>query len=315
MTTEQRHAYDSPTQRQRWLSVVNRSDEQIPGFALLRLDRIINTHISQELLDGQAVYKVYKPDSDSEAMQNPAMLLVNGPTPIPPGKYGKATQDWPATVLHDGKEDGLPNGFPCGPKADSWYVWSGGAAFTAQTHDIARPVTAPADGVHTVWIGLGNGKNQGSQIGVTGGGTGVAVNDFIPLFGTQIADGAEINSGGDGVKITKAGIWFVSASATLSSTTAPRGSHLRMSLYKNTTWTGFLGYRLQDIEEGEYGDEELTTAENVCFPAILDLEVDDELKLKNDGGYETDYGSAILVAHKLSSPFETSSGTLTYPPT
>src|SRR5947207_1254510 len=98
----------------RWLSCKNATSpaETIPGFALLQV-------VGQEEVERQVVYDVARPNLYIAQSQNPAHLLINGPTPIPAGRFGSATQDFPARVLHE-KADavlaGEGTGNTCGPR-------------------------------------------------------------------------------------------------------------------------------------------------------------------------------------------------------
>src|SRR5438067_85095 len=132
----------------RWLSCRNatRPAETIPGFALMQIT-------GQEQVERQVVFDVARPDQFIEEAQNGAKLLFNGPTPILAGKFGAATQDFPARVLHELSDSGQSGhllGFPCGPRRDSWKVWSTGRAFSVVAADPSG-ASVPA-GDELLWV-------------------------------------------------------------------------------------------------------------------------------------------------------------------
>jgi len=142
--------------RQRWLSVRNMSSETVPPFGLMMLKR----GSQQEKLGENSVWLIDKPDRYAEDDQLPGQFLVNGGVPIRPQGYGEGTQDWPAQVLFEsptgstatsltstttGLTTAVPVGF-CGPKADSWKVWTDRQAFM-------REAIASATRSECTWIG------------------------------------------------------------------------------------------------------------------------------------------------------------------
>ena len=135
----------------RWLSCVNKSNEEIPPYAIMMLHDYSNRETrgyGAYEQDGQAVWYVNKCDALMEEHQNAACLFVNSNEPIPKGKPGRCTRDWPAQVAHDGSFDKLGPGMPCGPRKDSWFVWSTGTALACMGHNAGdKPAKK-----HTVWV-------------------------------------------------------------------------------------------------------------------------------------------------------------------
>jgi hypothetical protein len=162
MNTNNQHEQQTPDKMRRWQACYNGTYGAIPAFALMQIvhSDYAPVYWGQSVRDGQVIVKVQKPDDEAEKAQDPAMLCVNGPTPIPPNGYGMCTQDWPAAVLHDGGEDRLPNGFNCGPKSGSWFVWSTGWAFTCQSHDAAVNPILGEESKHLVWISPGSVRTK-----------------------------------------------------------------------------------------------------------------------------------------------------------
>ena len=319
--------YRSPRDRIRWFPLKNMEQtETIPGFALVMLkkgDR--NGFFTQEMLEQQAVWRGYRPDADAEALQDPAMLVVNGPTPIPPGQIGKCTQDWPAQVLHDGSADSLPNAVQCGPARDSWYVWSGYSAFTCLSHDVTRAAPGTANGVHTAWIAPAHGVASPfsaltAGLTVSAGGT-VTFGNTSATSTSKGAPPIAQDAAGlvTGYTMTIGGHWWVSVSATVSSTAAPEGSTLRLRVYDGTTGTYLTGHRMQTIGTfgtgpgTYYGGDPLYTAENIAFSGPLIIaEAGNVLSLKNDSAYDLVLADVIFSVHLLANPTE-NTGTLVYP--
>jgi hypothetical protein len=152
----------------RWLLAYNNSAEEVPPYALVEL---LGT---QDTQDGSPVWDIDKPSATAEADQNPRMLAVNGPTPIPAGQIGTITQDWPALVLHDSTDTDLIAGGTCGAKEDSWAAWSTGTAFTCQSYDATLPAAYFASGMEGVWVGAlppATGPKYGKLDGVWQSGT------------------------------------------------------------------------------------------------------------------------------------------------
>lgn len=329
--------------QQRKLSVKNMTNETIPGFACMYLDidRAPDTateHIEQfyshEAERGKGVYLVGKPNAVCEAMQNPALLIINGPTPIPPYQNGWGTQDWPAQVLAYGsypkKTDAnlagihLPNGAWCGPKDDCWTIGPG-HAFTTQSHDATKPL-ATSSGHHTHLIAPNYlGQTALAESRSTAGT--VEYNNPFPLysivferpdfpasettvcvFGLPGAAGGSTAGLGsfDTLEFLAGGIYWLSIAATLSSATAPEGYTLKIALATRAPGaSGFSdsylsGYRLQCVEQYDYtGHVDFYTAENVAFSGPLEVVKGEQVRLYNRATYEMSAGGVILSAFRM----------------
>lgn len=86
-----------------------------------------------ERVDGVEVFRVQKCTQRGAELQEPWNFIFNGPTPIPAGKIGTGTLDFPALGLHEPKSDRpgsewgnewLFAGDECGPVADQWFLSS-----------------------------------------------------------------------------------------------------------------------------------------------------------------------------------------------
>lgn len=275
------------------------SGETIPGYGLVYLD--VDNGAGWFGTQGgrdDVVFLVGKPNASAVDIQDPALLAVNGPIPIPPGRRGVVTQDWPAQVLHYGFQDGLPNGWQCGPKADSWGIWSGGTAFTCITHDQTDPVHSINDGVdpHTVWIAAGrkNGiiHTAARIAGTFAAGKQITFQNLAPATnadgnGSGQAPLTSVNTNGQ-ITIKKAGRFWIMFSGVISSLTAREGNALRVRVYKNDVATEYTAHRKQTIGtstgvECFYGGPPVYTEETVVIQGPLDLKAGDVLTVKNAG--------------------------------
>lgn len=301
MSTQDDPNRRTPRDSIRWLAVKNMSGEAIPGHALMCLKKDDGDGFyCHEIKGNQILWRVYKPDEDAELFQNPATLIVNGPTVIPPDGEGKGTQDWPAQVLHDGARDALPNFRVCGPKANEWVVFSRLKAFTCLCHDKAKGGlgTGGNPGVHTVWISpfpqyepperayfLTNSQEIDSEEGnltlTLGENRGrLPPPEYLTL--------ENYSSGGSFLYFdTKgAGTWTFDISATLSSQNATEGSPLRITLVKRPADTSeaeptpFSGFRNQLIEDDQGYQSPFHSAENVAFGGWIDVEAGDIFEIQ-----------------------------------
>lgn len=272
----------------RWLSCKNVAipAETIPGFALLQV-------VGQEEIERQVVYRVAKPSTAVEQSQNPARLLFNSPTPIPPGQFGAATQDFPARVLHETSDtivlrEGAGN--TCGPRADSWKAWSTGRAYSLTAVDKSGASVAAGD--ELLWVTRGQldpavygAAFRVSPSEIPPGGT---ITPLVDVYRDPLSDGLPqgVLFAGTGLTTTISGSYLVGFSLSLLSLTAPRGSLLVVRLYYDGQPTQYSGVRAQDIERDEYGTNVLISFENVCQTGPLRLAAGKVLELHNESNYE-----------------------------
>lgn len=283
----------SPRHQTRWMSFRNTSKETVPPYGLLALEDGDTGFLGNTKRGEQSVWLLKKPDEAAYADQDPARLFVNGPTPVPAGGYGVCTQDWPAQVLHNGAEDGLPNGYACGPKPDSWFVWSGGRAFTCVTHDRTWPVGVGP--YHTVWISSVRADAATTLMATVGRGTTYTVESGKIVPSNEVHDSLllQFTKGDEAGKwvVSFPGIYLFGFQATIWSDSAARGSVLSLSLAVNDTSTDWKAQRVQDIEVVDYEDdaynptELLTTQENVAATGLIKLEEDDVVSVLNTSAY------------------------------
>ena len=196
------------------MSVYNSANETAPSFAIMRL--ATDEDACMEDLDGQGVWVVGKPDADAEARQDPMMLFVNGPVPIPAGHYGIASQSWPVRCqLADAN---MAAGDTCGPSANSWTADANGTAFRLLSNDVIDDAASasltlgwvsPSYAVTILPATLGANLTSGNSANATllvgasrsSNGDTVVVYD-LPTFitaGKQIVSGTKIRTYYDSV--------------------------------------------------------------------------------------------------------------------
>lgn len=318
MTLPMIPGYRSPRDEIRWLSIKNKSEETIPGFAVTYLDvdgySPYPFYSVFEVEGEELIWLVTKPDAVCEALADPALVIVNGPQPIPPGGTGRGTQDWPAQVLHYAPQ-ALPNGWSCGPVADSWYIDGNGGGFTHVSHDRSAPVGEIHSAVHTAWIAPGRGSRERFAT-LTGGSSAIdagaalalatATSSQLALFGAAGDYGGPEDDAGNAFELAVGSDLWLSVSATLSSATAAEGSALRLRIetrkYNGSSWSSSIlyGYRLHEIdEESPYGTVEFKTAENVSFAGVLQFDRGDQIRLVNDSSVSISAAAVILGAHRI----------------
>jgi hypothetical protein len=148
----------NPFEQIRWFLGKNMTSETIPPRACCGL-----AHSGEPIVKGMTgaitaidddsdipYWNLFKPDLYHERCQSPSCVVFNGPEPIPPGKKGRVTQDYPAAALcHAANGDGIA----IGPIAGKWFLgrWrdafrSVGITFDAgETYDLSTIVVGGSD--------------------------------------------------------------------------------------------------------------------------------------------------------------------------
>ncbi len=288
----------------RTIRVYNAGDETIPGYAIMRFANLGESPGSdgddffrQDTNRGEVAWEVQKPDAKACATLEPSNFCFNLQTPIKPKGYGRATVDFPCQVLHNGKDDSLPNGFECGPVPDEWHVLSsdqGGVGFNCLSHDISQAAGSKTSGEHTVWIGLRRERTGGHGQYY---GAGVDPGERVELFqggSTSLQSGMEVIE--NIVRVDAPGLYLFGWQCCMTSD-EDRGTLLRLdttqwskatrnsegNVIENGTETPtiFYGFREQEVEEDQYGNEIRHGTENVACTGFANLDRDEGLSLKN----------------------------------
>lgn len=320
---------EAPTRDVRWMSFRNVSDppETVPPYGLMMLDDGDMFFDGNAIHGEQSIWRLKKPDKIAWEDQDPSRLFVNGPTPVKPGGFGQCTQDWPAQVLHNGAKDSLPNGVRCGPIPDSWFVWSGGNAFTCTTHDKTWP--CGQTGYHTVWITAGRPTVAGPSFAALGAGVYRRGETIGCTLDERMNQNARIsdfwNAGEYGEFQARFGGYYLFGfqgciwSDQTNENPAPQHAWLTLRLYINGAGTRWRGTRRQLIEIVDYDDDNQSeptelarSAEMIAVTGIVQLKNDDLVCIKNDSNYDIDVGDFGFWMTRIGAPLRESSGGLHY---
>lgn len=153
--------YTNPDQSMRWIPIKNMTSETIPAFACFATQAFngdAGGGWTYEKKNGQLYMRVFKPSEYHEQVQLPAFHGFNGPSPIPPGKFGVGTRDFPCRALFDGKTYQATTVSLLGPKKDSWYLRTGGTCFVSNDLDPSYPIlkdysgSRKSESIHAMWI-------------------------------------------------------------------------------------------------------------------------------------------------------------------
>jgi hypothetical protein len=295
------------------LPVFNTTSQTIPPYACMMLRRAAafsttkaatntdakSNFLNQHLSGGVVVWDVTICNSEGEGRQDPAEFIFNGPVPIPPLDYGEGWQDWPCRVLHNCSEDRLANMTACGPVADRWYVSSSGSAFVCKSHDVSLPVEA--QNFRTIWVDRGKGDTITARGRFSVAGTSVATDAMLtitePAPSIYLA-GFEVEDGGEWVTARRSGLYLVSFSGLLTSSSATLGQTLSLRLYTKRdsddgpveATTPYVVSRAMDIVSST------RLAGNVAFSGFETLEIGDAVGLKNVGEVATVTGGVLTLA-------------------
>jgi hypothetical protein len=272
------------------------------------------THLAQFPVEGDVVWTIERPNAEDCSQPDSARFMFNGPFATPAGGTGIGTFDFPAQVLHNGAGDTLPNGYACGPVADTWFVMRGQLGqFICISHDASHPThVGSQSSVHAVWVRASSGDG-GLHAYWTGGGPAIHNGSDVPMFQGAFElggrNGAFLKDGW--MTVGASGVWNFGFQCTLvgalgGPSVAPRGSVLRLGLAKrdlqqNETLLPWTGMRKQDIETGIPKDTEgsgdvtwdqlraaindnlLVTQENVAFTGFVNLRAGEGLRIRNVG--------------------------------
>lgn len=282
-------------QRVRWQPAVNVSSYDAPPFAAMVRDHGTASGAANDdtrggdVVDGQFVWRVGRPDAACALRQRAADIVFNGPEVMLAGKPGRVTEDFPARALHL-KEDTLhwkPNvptslaGRFAGPKADSWLLWDSGFAFrwlgadtTFQDDKFDAGFVTPAP--NPPFIG---GIFQAIPNQAPAATEALGQNPLYPWYplqntaygGIPYSDSLQVSSGGaaatSGIKFTVGGIYEFHFNCTVTSDLA-QGSVLMIEAFLDDVFLTY-GYRVTQIEIDNYGNEIQISSENVAFSGLL----------------------------------------------
>lgn len=308
----------------------NTTNETVPPFACMQRRKPktfdekkpakntdeANLGYCQHKRGGQFVWDITKCNADGESRQDPTEFVFNGPVPIPPLTYGECTEDMPCQVLHNGRLDRLNNFTPCGPVKDQWYVRSHRSAFTCVSHDVLA--AAGNWVVHTIWIQRGSGQTVSAHGRYLVSASGLATSEYLPI-GTGTLE-VNVQKDSDGwLQILRSGIYQVSLFGKLSSTSAPLGAPLSITLYKKPAGetddsdpgdpesTIYVAERDEDIEQDTSYITATRTAENVAFSGPENLKRGDRLRLRNTSAHSITLVKGYFTLASIGAYYEAAS--------
>jgi hypothetical protein len=303
----------------------NTTTEVIPSYAIMQLRKpaefkenkgFSNTSEKDEfavqhISGGRIIWDVTKPNEEGESRQCAEDFVFNGPVPIEPQQPGVCTQDYPCQVLHNGDNDQLLNGQPCGPVRDRWYVLSGGSAFACKSHDVG--FAAGRGLIHTIWIDRANRTSVIARGRFAVPASDLAVGEFAPIStGTLVSNTVETE--GEWVTVQRDGLYLVSFHGKMTSSDAARGNELKLTLYTKPAddedgtehdpeATPYIASRDQDIEK-DAGVDIQTTGENVAFTGFVSLSAGDMIGLKNTCAKLVTLSNAMLTVMHMGAKIE-----------
>ena len=225
-----------------------------------------------------------KPNEDNEFRQDPGEIVFNGPHPVPPNGTSQCTRDFPCQAAHLFTEyPGL--GVAHGCKANDWRLHrNSDGPFMSWGHDRAAAI---GKDTCRLWVILNPKVDVGSLFAAPANNATIAAGDAIPMGSSTVSEGFNQVSR-TVLRAEVDGLYNFGCQATLTSSNAPRGAQLRMTVRHQgrNTWAG---YRTQNIEIDNYGFEVHTAAENVAISGLLNIKKNETLSIVNTGQYATTY--------------------------
>lgn len=325
-------------QRIRYMPCVNLTNYDAPPFACMQRSNPVVSYASPGVpngtlahagynVDGSHVVGVGLPSARGAARQIPTDFVFNGPEVLKAKKPGRCTEDWPARCLHlvedtlsykvhgggtdtfpGTAEIGVTQDYRVGPKANSWLLWNSGTAFMWLGADAAL-VDAFGDNFE---VGIIRPASWQQHIGA----------QFVAPTQSPEADRAigqdpsypwavsttfpyttvlEYNYGGtaatSGIKFLLGGIYEFHFHCTLNSSTAPQASALTLKAFLDNTVLSY-GYRVQQIEIDNYGNEVGRTTENVAFSGTLFALENQILNVRNMSAYTVNCSAIYLIVRR-----------------
>lgn len=180
----------------------NDSNETIPGFAVMRV-----TGAAHDAA-GQFYLRVDKPDDSFQTY-----YLVNGPFPIPAGKFGVADDDYPCYAAYDDGSGTPAFGDSWGAKSGSWKLAPNRDGFDVLGNSTAGRVLVRQHKV-TQLIGklaadLSSGSTASATVWLGAGGSEAASGYSATLQDWLIPSGQKLASGTSIIAHLINGVWYL----------------------------------------------------------------------------------------------------------
>jgi len=316
------------------LRYINTTAERIPPFACMQTltQRKDGAEVLWDVSKPQVT--INSQINELNAHRQAFKFIFNLGRACPPKGRAEGTEDYPCQALYrplnptkqfpfgstDGSTPSLTSGnvfgsgSKCGPAAftsgagsstsatatPEWWLLPSTDHFVCKSVDMSSPIIA--GGLRTIWVVPNSWQSQEAY------GTATIPNGSPPLASLKavvLVNGGQRNityafrqvqgSSTPVVLVNKNGIYQFNFSATVSSTTAPRGAPLvlqaqqyspeTISTYFGWPNLGVGGFRLQDIEQDVYYLDDFYTAENIAFSGLWELRSGQGILIRNLSQY------------------------------
>lgn len=240
---------------------------------------------------------------------------------------GEGTADFPCQALFrptrptsrfpfgstDGSTPTANNAFGtgslCGARTGSaalsgdWWLDISARHFICKSLDQSQPISG---GLRTIWVEPNNASPQRAHGTCVASGAILAAGAFLQIVG-PVEPFTNVTVSGGKMLSSVYGQFTFAMSATVSSSTAPRGAPLALTVSRSNNsnsvdnsvstqqWTAM---RLQDIERDTYYIDEFYTAENVAVAGFEFLSPGQGLQVRNVSGYPLTLQHFKLSMHK-----------------
>jgi len=307
----------TPMSQIRWLKIRNvepaGSNRIIPPFGVCELQYFsqptdpINQRrpygLNTEEIDGFIIFRVCRPRYTAGGTASTGMYLFNGVMPLKPSgdgylqpgmPIGHATQDFPARVFC---KDFTEQSATVSTVPGSWAVKAASYGWTCLGPCLTLPLGLDSEGhARVIWIAP---RDFPAWLPVDEQSlvlTGLSVADpgeEIPLATDPAAGTLQqgIERDGNGLRVSAAGVYQVTASMMLWASAAAGDYLLTVRLQKNGSATPFLVRRLHLMT--------YTTKESVTLIASIQLAAGDRLSLVNESDIEITADNLIFSAYRL----------------
>jgi hypothetical protein len=275
-------------QRIRWLPFKNYADETIPPYACMEVG--ISSSVD-DVVNGEHVYRAFKPDITSESAQNPATLMFNGATAVPKEASGRGTFDMPAMAIVQGDTLFQSHGLQqLGPRQDSWLLWPDGKAFCLMDLDRTEPLgkdtsDSTDEGEFKIAI-VTRASDRPAYLFDLLASPPEDVEADAYLTTTAMLWSDPENS----QDFYEAGTYFVTVDCTVGFATSdpPNNAALWLTTWINGVVTAVEGLRYPFKPTGVY--ETGSTIENVSFSGLVSVSAEDvaagaSLRVRNSSAY------------------------------
>lgn len=289
---------DNWAQRTRWLRVFNERSDQIPAFAVMRVQGHfaspgeVGTN-SGQVRQGQQIWRVNIPVAINLEDHHDAYLhLINGPQPIPPLSYGRASMDWPAQALYTPSDTGTVYS-TIGIEELSWSLaFNGGVAYGV----LGRDVTGPSSGDgQRLWVTpairqLVGGASHVNVTGANQSGTVTTTPVKITWAGQPLHNRGGHTLGSQSITVGTGGVYEVHFHCAAKSDNGE--DQITYTVYLNDQATHIASFRVQEHSTGSSSVSFIVHGhDNIHISGLLELAAGDVLDVR----VQIDAGSSTVI--------------------